>query len=336
MFKNKGLLRNDMEFHLDNPSFFSISMGVGLGGKDIGFNLLTDLQDAEQHGITPELISYFANSPEANVNIDFRSATVVDAEGAYFFNKYVGVGGRFRVRAMSAKSFGNYADISSEDGIGAWTYDINEIYENATTPRTLTPATINNGGSPVSTLEGIVKSDHLAEFSGSVGLYFNLPLSKRFALGAKALIGRSFTQKLDIDGYAKGNIMDIDYSLTVKNGDLVDHTIQMPQKTSNTYEVEWDYVTLGADNTTTWGTGLSLTYKYKSNFSWRIFADYDYSEKTFTLTYDPYHFIQYGLTGSAYTLAELTEIGPELYPLEYKKSKKMNYVTLGLSFLVNI
>jgi hypothetical protein len=130
--------------------------------------------------------------------------------------------------------------------------------------------------------------------------------------------------------------MDIDYSLTVKNGDPVDHTIQMPQKTSNTYEVEWDYVTLGADNTTTWGTGLSLTYKYKSNFSWRIFADYDYSEKTFTLTYDPYHFIQYGLTGSAYTLAELTDIGPELYPLEYKKSKKMNYVTLGLSFLVNI
>ena len=345
LFKGKGLLRNDLEMDFETPSFFAISMGVGIGGKDIEFTR-DDLVDKEFHEDFGSLVE--------DAPIEFRAATVVDAEGAYFFNKYIGIGGRLRVRAMSAKSFGMFSNIAAIEGIDAWAR-FGQVYQDGykypdyqaeedflkgigfNIPTDYTEdVNVFTSNAPITEMGGIVKSDHLAEFSGSVGLYFNLPLSKRFALGAKALIGRSFTQKLDIDGYAKGNIMDIDYSLTVKNGDLVDHTIQMPQKTSNTYEVEWDYVTLGADNTTTWGTGLSLTYKYKSNFSWRIFADYDYSEKTFTLTYDPYHFIQYGLTGSAYTLAELTDIGPELYPLEYKKSKKMNYVTLGLSFLVNI
>ena len=35
LFKGKGLLRNDLEMDFENPSFFSISMGVGLGSKDI-------------------------------------------------------------------------------------------------------------------------------------------------------------------------------------------------------------------------------------------------------------------------------------------------------------
>ena len=35
------------------------------------------------------------------------------------------------------------------------------------------------------------------------------------------------------------------------------------------------------------GTGISLTYAYKNNFSWRVFCDYDYSRKTFTATYHP-------------------------------------------------
>ena len=71
MFKQKGLLRNDIILDKENPSFFSISMGFGLGSKDLDFE-----DDGEK------------------ASIKFRAATVVDAEGAYFFNKYIGVGGR--------------------------------------------------------------------------------------------------------------------------------------------------------------------------------------------------------------------------------------------------
>ena len=95
-------------------------------------------------------------------------------------------------------------------------------------------------------------------------------------------------------------------------------------------------MTLGADNSTTLGTGLSLTYRYKSNFSWKIYADYDYSKKNFNMKYDPYHYLKKGLTENAYGIVELlSEESPLMSPVFFKKEKVMNYVTLGMSFLVN-
>ena len=165
--------------------------------------------------------------------------------------------------------------------------DICEIYDNAGMDLTL--GRLNQGGAAVSEMGAVVKSDHLAEFTASAGLYFNIPLSERFSLGTKCLIGRSITQELDIDGYAKGYVKDIDYSLTIKNGEIVSGSLDYPKNTptNDQYDTEWDFLTLGASNSTSWGTGLSLTYRYKSNFSWRIYCDYDYTKKTFTMTYDP-------------------------------------------------
>lgn len=334
LFKGKGLLRNDLQMDFENPSFFAISMGLGLGSKSIEFTG-DDLVGKEYYD--EDLVSIAGYDP-----IEFRAATVVDAEGAYFFNKYVGIGGRFRVRAMSAKSFGSLTDIATYEGTDAWArfgqiyYDSDYEFDYQAQLDFLKKIGFGTPDGPITEMGGVVKSDHLAEFSGSFGFYFNIPLSTHFALGAKALIGRSFTQELDIDGYAKGNVMDIDYTLTVKNGQFYDPIINDPVKTGKTFDVEWNYVTLGADNTTTWGTGLSLTYKYKSNFSWRFFVDYDYSKKTFTMTYDPFQFMQYGMTDSSFTLATLSPIAMELYPFEYRKTKKMNFFTLGLSFMVNI
>ena len=97
MFKEKGLLRGDLMLDSEKPSFFSISMGLGLGNKDLEF---------ESYG--------------EKIGLKFRAATVVDAEGAYFFNKYVGVGGRLRVRAQSVKDFGDFADIVAAEDYYAW------------------------------------------------------------------------------------------------------------------------------------------------------------------------------------------------------------------------
>ena len=334
LFKGKGLLRNDLEVDYENPSFFSISMGVGLGSKEIGFSE-NDIVDKDNYVENPA--SFILDDP-----IKFRAATVVDAEGAYFLNKYVGIGTRFRVRAMSAKSFGAFSNIAFIESYDAW-IRLGEmytgeggVYDDEAKLAFIEKIGFDTPNSPITDMGGIVKSDHLAEFTGSVGVYFNIPLSKRFALGTKALIGRSFTQELDIDGYAKGNVMNIDYSVTLQNGEFVNPDIKFPAKTNDTFDMEWNYLTLGANNTTAWGTGISLTYQYKHNFSWRIFADYDYSKKTFTMRYDPFHFMQYGLTYSAYTLASLSSIGQELYPIELKKKKDMHYYTLGLSFLVNL
>ena len=344
-FKQKGLLRNDLILDNKKPSFFSISMGVGLGNKDLEF---------ESDGETR--------------NIKFRAATVVDAEGAYFFNKYIGVGGRLRVRAQSAKDFGDFTDYVSWEDWYAWdglrlTYqamrpdeypiDVDDDENMMKFMNNIGYDTSSeeawNANAPVSNIYGTVKSDHITEFTGSVGVYFNLPLSNHFSLGTKALIGRSITQELDIDGHAEGNVKDINYSVTLDNkpemkqpnGDptLAINTLEYPNNTGEKWTDEWEYLTIGAKSSTSFGTGISLTYKYKSNFSWRLFCDYDYTRKDFTAKYDPFHFMEKGVTTGAGVLMEsVCDYGDGMgfQPREYKRRKHMNYFTLGLSFLVNL
>ena len=344
MFKGKGLLRNDLVLDSEKPSFFSISMGLGLGNKDLKF---------ESEG-------------EEEMSLKFRAATVVDAEGAYFFNKYIGVGGRLRVRAQSAKDFGDFAEYVGVEDLYAWeslrphyeaaypTQDMKTYWDKVGYAAETESAW--NANAPVTESYGIVKSDHITEFTGSVGVYFNLPLGTHFSLGTKALIGRSITQELDIDGHAEGNQKDISYTMTLDNRpgykDGGDPTVslndlQYPNNTGEKWTDDWEYLTIGAKSSTSFGTGLSLTYRYKSNFSWRIYCDYDYTRKDFTATYDPFHFMQNSLTSGANYLSDLAlsiadvELiddfadGLGTAPREYKTRKNMNYWTLGLSFLVN-
>ena len=348
MFKQKGLLRNDLVFEGEKPSFFSVSMGLGLGGKDLDFE-----------------------SDGQKMSINFHAATVVDAEGAYFFNKYIGVGGRLRVRAQSAKDFGDFAGFVAVEDWDAWE-GLLPLYESKFPGDYILPATTDeakyqnldtyltkvgyrtesesawNENAPVTDSYGVVKSDHITEFTGSVGVYFNLPLSKHFSLGTKALIGRSVTQELDIDGYAEGNEKDISYKMTLDNtpghnmttGDpsvSVDN-LAYPNNTGEKWTDEWEYLTIGAKSSTSFGTGLSLTYRYKSNFSWRFYCDYDYTRKEFTARYDPYHMMRTGLTsGASYLMEQFSDYGDGmgLQVREYKTKKSMNYWTLGLAFLVN-
>ena len=344
VFKQKGLLRNDMILENEKPSFFSISMGVGLGGKELEFE-----SDGDKR------------------IIKFRAATVVDAEGAYFFNKYIGVGGRLRIRAQSTKDFGDFTDYAAAEDFFAWeglrgAYQMfrpedypagsSEVenfytYYNKIGYNMNSEESWRNDNSPVTDIYGIVKSDHITEFTGSVGLYFNLPLSSHFSLGTKALIGRSITQELDIDGHAEGNLNDISYKMELDNrpGKKIDGNptlsisdLEYPNNMGEKWTDDWEYLTIGAKSSTSFGTGISLTYKYKSNFSWRLFCDYDYTRKDFTATYDPFHFIEKGVTSGAYVFMETMgdyDDGEGLSVREYRTRKNMNYVTLGLSFLVN-
>ena len=342
LFKQKGLLRNDLILEKETPSFFSISMGLGLGNKDLEF---------EEDGVKR--------------NIEFRAATVVDAEGAYFFNKYVGVGGRLRVRAQSAKDFGGFTDYTAWEDLYAWeglrgTYQTlhpqdypagNTDDQNMLTYFSKVGYDMNaesrNSDAPVTDIYGTVKSDHITEFTGSVGVYFNLPLGTHFSLGTKALVGRSITQELDIDGHAEGNKQDISYTMALDNRPgktiggyptLSVNDLKYPNNTGEKWSDDWEYLTIGAKSSTSFGTGLSLTYKYKSNFSWRLFCDYDYTRKDFTAKYDPFHFLQEGVTPGASILMETLgdyDDDKGLEVREYKTRKYMNYVTLGLSFLVN-
>ena len=327
LFKNKGLLRGDLEGVSDQPSFFAISMGMSYGLKSLTFSDY-DLE-YEEDGTTTD---YDTDA----FNVDFHTASVVDIEGAYFLNKYVGIGGRLRVRAMTAKSWSNFIEDArdSRKELGNELVDIIDMTSIKST------SDIQNEMQNLTTLEEYtIESDHLTEFSATVGLYFNLPLSSRFSLGSKLLIGRSMTQELDINAHYQGDTKNMSYNLTISDGysdpDLNDLSLVVTDFYSTgeaPYNIEWDYLTLGGNNSTNVGTGLSLTYRYKSNFSWRLFCDYDYSKKEFTLTYDPLRFLKVG-TPNLTTLFET--LGAPMDPVVYKKEKKVNYFTIGASFAVN-
>jgi hypothetical protein len=320
-------------------------MGMSFGSKDIGFTW----NDLTGNTFYQELAKELGDDVLENINIDFHTATSVDAEGAYFFNKYIGIGGRLRVRAMTAKSWGNFVGQAQND-CDDYLETVYELY-NATklNDEDMIPSGDFNRlmDGVISDEEITVESDHLTEFSANVGLYLNLPLSKRFALGSKLLIGRTLTQELDINAHYTGNVKDMVYTLSFKEGYEKGNTygpggtevengaelfIDDFKSAGRDYDVEWDYITLGGNNSTNYGTGLSLTYKYKSNFSWRVFCDYDFSRKEFTFTIDPYRFIKHAAPNFDTMFAT---IGSNLDPLSFKKKKDVHYFTIGGSFLVN-
>ena len=326
LFKNKGLLRGDLEGVSDKPSFFAISMGMSYGLKNLSFSD-DNLMYAEDGSIVDDDSEAFS--------VDFHTASVVDIEGAYFLNKYVGVGGRLRVRAMTAKSWKDFVDDAREGRkeLGSELVDIIDMTSLISTSE------IQNEMKTLTTLEEYtIESDHLTEFSANVGLYFNLPLSSRFSLGSKLLIGRSMTQELDINAHYQGDIKNMAYDLNISDGyadpnkNDISLTVNDLYSTNTPYDIEWDYLTLGGNNSTNVGTGLSLTYRYKSNFSWRLYCDYDYSKKEYTLTADPLRFLKVG-TPNLNSLFET--LGAPMNPVVYKKEKNVHYFTIGASFAVN-
>ena len=126
--------------------------------------------------------------------------------------------------------------------------------------------------------------------------------------------------------------MDMTYDMTIHNGDITDIDIKDINNAGCDYDVEWDYLTVSGNNSTKLGTGISLTYAYKKNFSWKVFCDYDYSRKTYTLTYDP----QYYLNVAFPDLVGMNALGGEPFKAEKHELKKnVNSWVLGASFAVS-
>lgn len=253
LFKNRGLLRNDMISYPDlraTPSFFAIEMGMGLGNRNL-------VLPPFQYNI-PDLVTEGEDfSTDEPLHLKFRAATVVGAEGAWFFNPYIGIGGRLRVKATPIDGWSLLAN-QEQNNIEQFFQD--PLISSAAQDIVLT-----------------VESHHLSEFAADAGVYFNLPLSSRFALGSKLLVGHSAMDDINIQATYTGKQL----AINVSDDDLK----LLP--TDKTIEYEWDYIDIGATNSMKFGTGISLTYAYKNAFTWRIFCDYDYSRKTFTATYHP-------------------------------------------------
>lgn len=316
LFKGKGLLRNDLNSDANivtNPSFFSVSMGVGFGSKKLDFDLEKfDLEGGEDSKV---------------LNLKFGTSTAVAAEGAYFFNKYIGVGGRLRVNSSPIKGWDGVEQIATKDIFRTILEIGNDDMAELLVARG-TPGTPDYQPGIIDDFNLKIQSDHLTEFAADLGLYFNLPLSDRFALGSKLLVGRSIMQELNLDAVVSGGMKDFDFEEDPNDED--NFFVRNVRHLGN-YSTEWDYFTVGGNKTFKVGTGISLTYAYKSNFAWKIFCDYDYTRKTYTMTYNPGAFIIdalpniSSLMGLKYSDTEETQ----------RIKKARNTFVLGGSFVIN-
>ena len=304
LFKNRGLQRGDLSVYPDlraNPSFFAISMGIGLGNKNLtlpafNFNIPSEILDGE------------SSSTDEPLQLKFRSATAVGAEGAYFFNPYIGVGGRLRVKATPINGWSSFA-LSEEKDIQEFLND--PMLENSVQKIALT-----------------IESDHITEFAADAGVYFSWPFSSRFALGSKLLFGRSIMDDIDINASYSGNQLEFNAESLEDSG--------APEfiLSDKVVDYSWDYIDVSATNSFKFGTGISLTYAHKNNFSWRLFCDYDYSRKTFKASYNPLGLMQ-GLSPDTVDTMKIFFDWDMTKPAESSVKKNLHQWVLGGALCVS-
>lgn len=150
-------------------------------------------------------------------DIHLGNTTSVGLEGAYFINPYIGLGARINIITLPIKV---YKD----------SYEL---------------------GNPTVTETNDIVSENMGMVNIDEGLYFSLPLSARFALGTKYLIGRRIMGDISLE--------KINYN---KDGNEAGRSKYIDIKSKNSFK---------------WGSGVSCTYAYKQNMNLKLFVDYDFS-----------------------------------------------------------
>ena len=240
----------------DAPSFLSFNMGIASGPSTLR---------------TAELYDSEGGSP-LGMRLKVGTATVVSVEGAYFFNAFIGAGGRLKVATLPV-----IADIPAEN---MKNFDMdNDLQE----------------GAPVNMflLDGL-ESDHLGMLDVDLGIYFSYPLSRHFQIGSKLLVGRRLNADFKLNSVCRINPQIFDRAIVSTEAYNqyykadVDYYMQQERITRdellNSSFVDDDFLSIHKSSTYKVGTGISFTYRYKEDAAFRLYCDYDFASPR--LTYD--------------------------------------------------
>lgn len=334
LYKNNGIMRRELinPTNPNHPSFFDIQMGIGMHSKTIDFE-------------------YESGGHEA---IHLGTSTAVGVEGAYFFNKYLGVGGLVRATTTPAKGLA----LTSEDM--EVMQDFNVALEDDNLPQIQHVNLYNS---------------NFVDFSFDAGLYGNLPITKRLSLGAKFLVGARVSSGYEYKaqaGYREiakdasgkpiytGVINNAEGAPSVWNPVYVfdnadgstffsNETLQPGVSEMYNYHLdqskyigeEYTFAQVTGDKSFNYICGLSLTYRYKENFSWKIFLDYDNSKTNYEFKFNMFDKKTAAAMKDILSKQEkATYIEPEdidLMSLPYTgvSKKRMYFWTLGAAFSIN-
>lgn len=325
IFKNRGIMRKEMAIYTDpnHPSFFDIQMGVGMHTGRIDFTF--DNDDAKDY-------------------IRLGTSTVFGVEGAHFLNKYIGIGGMARITTTPSRGLNigedDQAVIAAINSmLGEYEYYDAEVGKNVPLPGIYSMYLDNN---------------NFIDISLDCGVYGNLPLSHRLSLGGKLLVGTRMTSGVSYKARNGRPSVAGTYTLTDgSKGNLYwyedaygNRFISAPAfdaKINNNYNYvlenateEYEMMKVDGNSSLNLVAGLSLTWRYKENFSWKVFADYDIAKNKY---------FYYGKAFSDEAIAAMEKTAfvtdyPEVYEgltatTKGKAEKFMNLFTIGGAFTVN-
>ena len=220
---------------------------------------------------TAEIYDSEGGSP-LGMRLKVGTATVVSVEGAYFFNAFIGAGGRLKVATLPV-----IADIPAEN---MRNFDMDSDLKE---------------GTPVNTflLDGL-ESDHLGMFDVDLGLYFSYPFSRHFQIGSKLLVGRRINANFKLNSICRINPQIFDRGIVSEEvynqfyKEDIDYYMNQDgisrDELLNSSFVDDDFLNIRKSATYKVGTGVSFTYRYKEDAALRLYCDYDFASPR--LTYD--------------------------------------------------
>jgi hypothetical protein len=247
-----------------SPSFMSLTIGTGAGP---GYINAPDIYDSyDEHG-TP------TGNP-MNLKLKTGRTVAVNAEGAYFLNDYLGIGGRLRAMTIpfTVESF-NQKTSSNDHGFDFYVPDF--------------PDGSSNSNQEPYLLESL-ESHQLGMIDLSGGIFVSYPITSRLRVGTKFLVGDKITTGLSMDALFRINQKRPDYSVLKENFEAMlndgpdkNDNISRDELDRDLYHLK-DFMKLKNNNTLTVGTGINFTYAYKENVSLKLFVDYDYAHPNYT------------------------------------------------------
>lgn len=288
--KERNKWELDIDYNrYDAPSFLGFNIGIASGPSTLR---TAELYDSE-------------NGTPLGLQLKVGTATVVSVEGAYFFNPYIGIGGRLKVSTLPV-----IADIPERNRKG---FDMD---------------TDRKEGAPVNMflLDG-VESDHLGMFDMDWGIYLSYPLSRHFQLGSKLLIGQRMNANFSLNSvchinpeiFDRNKVSQTAYEQFYKKD--IEYYLRQEQCSQeellHSSFIDTDFLTIHKSTAYKIGTGLSLTYRYKKDAAFRLYCDYDFASPR----------LSYELKNS------WTDEKGERTSISYSRRTPMHNLTFGTSIL---
>lgn len=319
VFKEKGVKNFEFEDKpSEKPSFFDIQMGIAAHPKDIDFVF-----------------------PDGNHDrISLGTSTVFGVEGAYFLNKFIGVGGQARVTSTPSKS-AIYSDEDFQEIL-----QFNDLLDRIPDAQ----------GRPLPGIYGFnIEDNNFTCASFNFGVYGNLPLSKRFSVGAKALCGVRLADGIHYTARNGNPLMDKEHAIVDIHGNayplywfedaegnqfLSSEIIQPGVHRMYNVVLEnptepYDLLKVSGSTSFNYVLGVNLTWRYKNNFAWKVFADFDSSKTKYTYEtrlFSPEAVSRFESSVLAKAEPEFIELAKTV--LKGYASKQMNFFSFGASFSV--